>query len=617
MKALVRKEWREHRVFLLILYLIGALMLGALWVKSEQAISPFVAWHALVVTFGTVAAILIPNRLVVCEYGRGTQLFLESLPVARVTVLLSKLWTGWFALLLFMAPAFGLVLWAVNLDMVAIPPELTGLAALRSAVYLLFVYSAATAIALTLRFRFAVWGLVLLAGYVVSTQVQLPAGQWPPFFLVRETMVLEAENPPWRELAITFGVTLALLGAALALALAVQGALVLALARRLSARSRTLLAFAFGAVVSLGMLMDERTEPPPFSMQAAVSSPAYPAVNIGWHPPIQGIPAAQLAERISKDLGAMQQWLGMDTLPELSVVADAWREADYIELDEANDTHIVLRAALGDPMLPLARLEGTIRASQIAVHGPVYDWREDRAWLIWGFSMWWGAREDNARAAQLRERALAAASLLAAQGMSMAEALRASETSYELLGDCLDEGFTWHAVQTLHDSLGAVRFRALMRAALGEPHADRVQSLARIATTERLLTEAGLPLGELAAAMQRGLPLPAEAQSGDGGPAQPLPSLQVTSARLGGDVHELRYQVTGVPADSELSIRFKPLLPMESRVNRRDTLWAGSQRQGVLPATFAGGTRVLVTAEASEVRLGCRYRVGAVRKEVP
>ena len=128
MKALVRKEWREHRVFLLILYLIGALMLGALWVKSEQAISPFVAWHALVVTFGTVAAILIPNRLIVCEYGRGTQLFLESLPVARVTVLLSKLWTGWFALLLFMAPAFGLVLWAVNLDMVAIPPELTGLA---------------------------------------------------------------------------------------------------------------------------------------------------------------------------------------------------------------------------------------------------------------------------------------------------------------------------------------------------------------------------------------------------------------------------------------------------------------------------------------------------------
>jgi hypothetical protein len=37
----------------------------------------------------------------------------------------------------------------------------------------------------------------------------------------------------------------------------------------------------------------------------------------------------------------------------------------------------------------------------------------------------------------------------------------------------------------------------------------------------------------------------------------------------------------------------------------------------VLPATFAAGTRVFVMAEAFDPALGCRYRLGAVRKELP
>jgi len=33
--------------------------------------------------------------------------------------------------------------------------------------------------------------------------------------------------------------------------------------------------------------------------------------------------------------------------------------------------------------------------------------------------------------------------------------------------------------------------------------------------------------------------------------------------------------------------------------------------------TFGAGTRVFVTADAPDPALGCRYRLGAVRAEVP
>ena len=79
---------------------------------------------------------------------------------------------------------------------------------------------------------------------------------------------------------------------------------------------------------------------------------------------------------------------------------------------------------------------------------------------------------------------------------------------------------------------------------------------------------------------------------------------------------ELRYRISGaVPSGAR--VRYKVLHPGEPYVQSEDTWWAGAGTGGVLPATFAGGTRVFVLAEAYDPDLACRYRIGALREALP
>jgi hypothetical protein len=115
-------------------------------------------------------------------------------------------------------------------------------------------------------------------------------------------------------------------------------------------------------------------------------------------------------------------------------------------------------------------------------------------------------------------------------------------------------------------------------------------------------------LPQLALAMRRDL-------GRDAGAAPPS-VFQVQAVRLEGATAELRYRIAGA-APGGLTVRYKALRPAEPYVDPATTWWAGTSASGVLPATFAAGTRVFVMAEAFDPALGCRYRLGAVRKELP
>jgi len=602
----LRKEWIEHRLFLLGLYLGGAVVLFTAWVGARDDVTPLRAWSTLVAAYGALMSVLLANRLVMREYGAGTQLFLEALPVGRGNVLATKWLAGWGALLLFFAPAFGLVLWGAR-EHVYLGGGLPGAIALRSGVFLLFVYTGAFAVALTLRLRFVVWGVLFFGVVLVDQQAQMPFREWPPFALVQPDMVLAA-RVPWRALAITGALTAALAAAALLLALAARGALPVVLARPLSARARTLVAFVLVGTAGLSTLVEHRAAPPPFRLQQAVSSSGDTAVHVGWQGTVAGVPAAQLAERLASDLSALRTWLGLAPLAQLSLVPDAWREPDEITFAHGSAHHLVIRAALGAPDLSLPQLQEVARGAQIVDQSPVQGWREDRSWLVWGFAGWWGTEQDGARRVLLQRRAAAAARLLAARGMDVRTALAVPDAMDEQLGDCLAVALSWRAVQTLHDRLGAERFRALMRAALAEPRTDDARALVGTRATARLLDEAGVPLSDLARAVDAALaPLPA-------GPAPA--ALQVDAVPQAGAMAALRYRVAG-PAPAGLAVRYEVLRPMMGTIDPSTTLWAGAAPQGVLPMTFGAGTRVFVTADAPDPALGCRYRLGAVRAEVP
>jgi len=606
--ALLRKEWAEHRLFLLGLYLIGGAVLGMAWIVARTDVTPLRAWATLLTVYGTLATILLANRLVMREYGAGTQLFLEALPVGRGRVLATKWLAGWAALLVFFVPMFGLVLWGAR-EHVYLGGGLPAAMALRSSVYLLFVYAGAFAVALTLRLRFVVWGVLFLAMALLDQQAQVSIRDWAPLVLVRADLVLDA-RVPWRAVGQTLALCAGLTGLALLLALAARGALPVVLARPLSARTRTLVAFVLAGVAGLSTLMEHRAVPPPFKLQDAVTSRTAPLVHVGWHDAVAGVAPARLADRLSADLARLRGWLGLSELAQLSLVADAWREPDEITFAPGSPRHLVIRAALGAPGFDVAQLQEVARVAHIVDQSPLQGWREDRSWLAWGFSSWWGAERDAARRALLERRAAVAARSLAAHGMDMRTALRAPDAMDELLGDCLAVALSWRAVQTLHERLGPERFQTLMRTALAAPSADDARALIAAPSTERLLDGAGLPLATLARAVDAALAAP------DAGAPAALPMLHVDVVPQAGAMAALRYRVSGSPP-AGLAVRYKVLRPMESGVDPMSTLWAGGAAGGMLPATFAAGTRVFVMADALDPALGCRTRLGAVRVEAP
>jgi hypothetical protein len=632
MRALLRKEWQEHGLFLALLYVLGGLMLAGLWIRARSGISPLGAWITLIQAFGTLAAVLVANRLVMREYGAGTQLFLEALPIGRGRVLVSKWLAGFAALMLFFAPAYVVVLLAAR-DRVFLFGPLGGLAgalAVRSIVYLLCVYAGAFAIALTLRFRFAVWGVLAFAAMVLGFQLQMAPGEWPPFMLVRDSAAVDAVLPSWRELGPSAGLALLFIGAALLLALGGRGALPVALARPMSARGRTAVALALAGLAGLSNVLERRTAPPAFRLQQVVSHPGPPAVHIGWLHDVGGVPPAVLAARIGADLADMQGWLGLGTPAQLAqvwLVPDAGHASDDFTLARGGPGNQIVRAALGAPDLDLRQLLAAVRAAELVDLSPVQAWREDRGWLLPGFAIWWGLLHDggtddgagaarDARRALLQARAAAAVRLLQAHGLDVDTALRRADTAEELLGDCLHDAFSWRAVQTLHDELGNSRFRALMRTALSGGAVNGIAALALASPTAGLLDEAGVPENALAGAVERDL-----ARELAGAPP-PRPVLDVQPVPQGGGMVALRYRVTGPAPDAAavppgLSVYYKRLRPMEPKVGRMDAAWAGGAASGILPVTFPGGVRVLVMAEASDPRLACRYRLGSVRKALP
>jgi hypothetical protein len=605
MIALLRKEWREHRIAIAVLYLIGLLMLAVEWKQAEDAISPLAAWHGMVIRFGTVAALYAANRLVMREYGAGTQLFLETLPVSRTGIVLAKWLAGWCALLLFMAPAFGAILW-LSRGQVDLDAHFAALMAGRAAAYLLLVYAAAFAIALTLRLRLYLWFALLVTAAMLDHAGQLPIEDWAAFHLVKLTMVLERSQAPWWELGVTTALALGLLALSTAMAALARGALVIALARRPSARTRSLLALGFGILVGVAMLLEKRVDPPPLRMQEAAVSRSRPEVRIGWRHPIGGVPAAEVAARISRDLARMQEWLGLGELTETSLVADAWSDPARFRIGQGAPDQLVMHAALGHPDLPLRELEAALRRAHLVKQSPLYGWREDRTWLIAGFGLWWGTREDPALRALLERRALAAARWLKVYGVDTATALAHGATTREMLGECLSGALSWRALQVVADRLGPRRFQVLMRQALGEALPDTLRGLFAIRASAALLEEAGLPPSQLAAALHQALPA---------GAGHAMPALRFDAAGLEGAMVELRYRMVNRPA-GDVTIHYRSLLPAESTVH--DTAaWPGAPDSGVLPATFVRGRHVLVFAEARDPDLGCTYRFGATRRELP
>lgn len=616
---LVRKELREHFGILLVVWAVCALGLLGLLATARDAGSPLVAWRNLVTVFGPLLSLALANRLVVREYAGRTQLFLETLPMGRAQVIAVKWLTGAACLLAPMAVGLGVILLAAAGE-VDLTTGFVGLLAWRGFSFLMFFYSLAFVIGLTGRYRYVLWLALVLLAFIADEVGQLPMNRWPPLQLVAESMSFQRQSIPASWSWFTWIATASLISAAFALALGFQGSWVVAMSRRMSLREGVAIAAIFLCVLFGVMQVEERKAKPPFELQDGLASAKdLPRVMVARADDVSDTVALGLAQRLAQDMQHLREYLGLGVLPMVAVLPDVDIDPDLFMMAQLPESDgVVVRGALGAVRFD----EPGFRAFTVA---RVLDWhsrgrasREERRWLLDGFARWQVSLEDPAQRELLVLRAAVAAALVEVDRSTLRDALRHWDTTRERLGDCLGDALAWRTTSLLAHALGPERFQDFARAMLGVRDKPDVRAYLAEQSLSAALRRAEAPaLERLADALR-------DAAREDGARfadiISPLRDVAATfeAVPMRGTAYEVRYAVEslGLQTAQPFAVRYVRIGPWEGELPRSRLARVDAVAPGVLPTSFARGTRLFTAVEMHVPQLACTVRLGARRWEL-
>jgi hypothetical protein len=617
-QPLVFKELREHRWVLLMLWIAGGVGFAGLLKIARDEGSPLVAYRTLVWIFGVLSILILVNRLVVREFSGRSQLFLETLPVSRVQVLAVKWLTGAVLLAIPMTIAFAVVL-HVAAGKSLLTPRFVELIAIRSASFLLFGYALAFFIGLTGRYRYVLWGTLIVAGFAMDSLTQTPVQQLAPFQVASTSMIFERFELPTTDVAITLAAAATFLLATFALSLAAEGSLVVALSQRMSPREKVAVTVALLTMSSLLGQMESKKAKPAFKLHDTVSGGSDSArVIIGRSDEVDDAAAKTLADRLSADLRELQTYLALTTVPGLSVLPEDSIDPDiFLRATLPNSDGVVVRAAIGAENF-------NDSAFRTYVLGQELDWyshrrarQEQRLWLLDGFIQWWSTRNDPVRQEQLRLRAAAAWQMLHSEDAGIEDELRHWLRAREQLGECLSDGLAWRAVSLLENKLGPNQFQSLMQALFGTRLPDSGRAPFMEQPANRAWSHAGAPpLPEFVRDLQSALKSEQRQLAGQLESLSLVPAI-FEAAAMSGSVFEVHYHLGKSGAKPALfAVRYSVIGPWDAELDRESLARIDANRPGVLPNSFESGTRIFTTIERPVPQLACTVRFGARRWEI-
>ena len=619
MRPLVLKELREHRWVLLALWLSSAIGLAGLLHAAKDEGSSLVAFRSLILLLGGLSILTLANRLVVREYTGRTQLFLETLPVSRAQVVAVKWLTGAVLLAIPMAAGFAVTLQVASAQVV-LTSRFIQLIVVRGGAFLLFGYSLAFFIALTGRYRYVLWGALILGAFAVNTYAQFPFEQWSPIALVSKSMVFERLELPVADLMITWLVTALLIVATFILSLASEGSLVLALSQRMSPRERVVVTVAVISLVSLLGQLDARKPKPAFTLHNAITSGAGASqVAIARAGKVTDPTARLLADKMSSDLQELQSYLSLSVLPGMFVLPDASIDSDvFSRAALPSSDGVVLRAAISAEHFD----QEEFRAYAVE---QVLEWythdraqQENRRWLLDGFTQWWIARASSTRQDQLTQRAALAARMLHFESTRLDAQLRDWLMVREQLGDCLSDALAWRAVALLVEELGPDRFRRLTTMLFGKHLPDDARAPFLESSFNNAWRHADAPaLPTFAEGLRAAL-------QADQAGAAALPNAIVQepvvfqAATMRGRAFEVHYRLGAINATNPpFAVRYAVIGPWQPEMDRESLARVDATRSGVLPQSFQRGAILFAAIELRDTHLACTLRLGARRWELP
>ncbi|MCX7806965.1 MAG: ABC-2 transporter permease [Deltaproteobacteria bacterium] len=468
--ALFRKDLIQHRsAFLgLFVFLVFTWFLFAITSWSAPSRISLLETHALFMRMSwVITAFAVGNRLVVSEnYGR-TFRFLETLPLGRFAIGLTKYITGFFLLIsLALGSALLSFLFAALFE--AIEESLIVAILIRTLGFCASVWSFVFMMGHLGKLRIVLYVVFSFALLILSATTEFELLRWGPFALVGKGFVFDP-RVPWRELGVSVGLAFACFGIAAWLESFRDGSLQERLAQPLSARERAMTGIAIIALLMAGTGLAPEPEPDPYHLSGphVVFSRRVP-LGIAYGSQELEDAAKSLLNELEASLLELQEAMGWSALPSLRISHRSSLDNRTFEiahlrrgdgaLVRANLSHFAGKAQEADPQgleAALIRALFEDRRNRRAAFEP-------QAWFFWGFPVWWASCGPSKFAnhsegpCRLPLQRRLAAQLPIIQGRAVgAKEFLAWNTVLEQYGEHTAEALAGTAIQVLAEKKGS------------------------------------------------------------------------------------------------------------------------------------------------------------------
>lgn len=599
--ALVAKEVREHGVIVAAALAFSALTLFGLLIQSHDLGGRFTALMMFTPTMGTLLAMVAGNRLFAREYAGRTLLFLESIPVSRARVVLTKWMLGCVVVLGSCVLAWYANLWYIRRSEVM--PIVETLPVLASVVaFALALWSFAAMAGVLGRYRYMIWIAAALVVFIATQMIGLPLDDLPLFRLLGRDVEMGIGSPPMSAFVAPLIIAVACFTATIALTIIGSGALPSALAQRMTAREKVFVLICIATTMVVVDLIEPQPEVPPYELvdgARVTSGRAQASVLVSAAVPKER--AYALAETLARDLDGLVGVLAIDAQPRVFIVPQSSWDQWYMQRASLRGARgIVLKAA---PDAPQELLRAHVIHSLLIDETLGRAQREDRHVLLDGLASWWPMREDVVTRDRWWLRAAAFPDRINEQHLTN------WSTTSEQVGDCMSQALAFASFETLLDALGRERTFELLRDLFARPPNDARVLLE--ASLDDRLAKVGLGWNTFAARVEAMLAQHRAEHAAALSQRVPM-SARVELQHSKAQGHSVLTHVVGATSYWVLHRTLGPWTGEVGGLQRFDA----SDASAVLPVSPSRGTRLLVAVEAEDEFLGCPVRLAATRLEV-
>lgn len=467
--ALTEKELREHWLAMLFLFLFvfGMFLLNFVAaILQESSVSTLEIHRSFVSFYCTLTAFYLGHRLIVVEFYGRTQLFLESLPLRRWEILLTKYLIGLKVLLLISTVSLALTAWYASRTE---PVEwaFVQLLVARTVLFLHCVWSFCFLMGLLGRLRVPIYILIVLVTSSLTQFTEFQLGHFGPFVLVDSQMCFERLVWPRSAMFVTLCLSMFMTILAFVLGTIKEGSLTEVLSQSMSQKEKT----AAGVIVLSGLAMfgyfEERKTKDPFAFasdSALVQSGANEApIAILYMDETVKPDAEVLCRELIRLLGDFAVAMGKkaEDLPKLHLAYRSTLDGATYEKAQLKNTHGLLiranfrrrRAWRRDKFLAY------VLEQLIAFQTKDRAYFEPKRWLLDGFCHWFVEIREPAKR---RLSELRAVYLLKSESLTRAQ-LRSWEQARERCGPEMAEAWATVGFHVMDKSYGRDRVLSLAR----------------------------------------------------------------------------------------------------------------------------------------------------------